>query len=92
VLAALVSVPEATVDEDRESEVSEDEIRSAWQIGRMLGELELQGPQHALALVLCGRPCRMHGPHDLATLGLGEGVQRMLNCLANLMITPVGCR
>jgi len=57
VLAALVSVPEAAVNEDRESEVFEDEIRPSGQIGRVMGELELEIPQHILTLVLCCGPC-----------------------------------
>lgn len=44
----------------------------------MLGKLEFQGPQHRFAFVLCGRPCRMHRPHDLTTLSRGEGIHRML--------------
>ena len=77
-LAALVSVPEATVDEDRKSEVFEDKVRPSGQIGRVLGELEFQAPQHSFTLVLSGRSCRMNGPHDPATLCFGEGIHRTL--------------
>lgn len=45
----------------------------------MLGELELQSPQNALTLFLCGRSRRMHRPHDLATFGLGEGIHHSLD-------------
>jgi hypothetical protein len=67
-------VPKATVDEDRQSELFQNEVRSAGKMIELSGKSESQGPKHALAFLLCGRACRMHGTHDPATFLLCEGI------------------